>query len=191
MIASLGWAGRFTICNKDTLCHPGQQAFIKQLVSCMTTGITELVNAGAKHILVPNVYPRHLSPWTSQYISSDAGMIKDFGGVIDQTNAQLKTAIADINKKYHSKVLYYDLNAFMKKAMASPTVVQGASYNYTCVDGCVRQIPGSTGNWDLWWQQKVLGKQPSPFYWMTTVMPSSTVMQAIANDMKAFLNAHY
>lgn len=47
MIASLASAGRFTICDKDTLCHAGQQTFIKNVLGCVKTSLTNLIKAGA------------------------------------------------------------------------------------------------------------------------------------------------
>lgn len=58
MIASLGWVGRFTICSKDTKCHVGQQKFLTNLVDCQKRTITALIQAGARHILVPNMFPK-------------------------------------------------------------------------------------------------------------------------------------
>lgn len=191
MIASLGWAGRFTICDQDTLCHAGQQLFITSLMGCFSSTLTTLLRAGAKHIMVPNIYPRHLAPWTNQYITQDPGMVADFGNVINQTNTRLKALTQSLSKKYKAKVLYFDVNGYMLDAMKNSSMVQGAGYNYTCVDGCTNMIPGNVSNWDLFWTQKVVQNGPNPFFWMTTVMPSGTVMSGIGAKMASFLQSAY
>lgn len=211
MIASLGWSGRFTICSKDTLCHAGQQAFLTKLLGCMNTSLTNLLQAGAQRksqsrrlhqrelqsdisltdILVPNVYPRHLSPWASMWISQDPAMLADFGNVITQYNTQLQASIAALNEQYDANIMYYDAFGFLQSAMNNSALVQGAQYTNTCVDGCDAQIPGNVSNWDLYWKNTVVNKQPDDFFWMTEVMPSTTVMKGLAQDMLAFLKSQF
>ena len=192
VIASLGWLGRFTICS-DGKCSGGEQQFAQQLVSCMTKGIQNLVDKGAKHIIVPNVYPRHLAPWTSMWISSDSGHISNYGSVIDAVNTQLKSSIQQINAHCGSNVMYYDANAWMQAALKNTKMAgiagTGGGYTDTCVDGCTKQIPGGTSNWNLYWQNTITNHEPDYFYWMTEVVPSTTVMKSIANDMAGFLKS--
>lgn len=192
VIGSLAWAGRFTICT-DGLCDAGAQTFVKQVSGCMAQAINNLVASGAKHIIVPNVYPRHLSPWTSMWISSDPGHIANFGATIDKLNKALSTAIDGINSKNADKgvkVMYYDANAYMQAAMKNTQMtglLGGSGYTDTCVDGCTKQIPGPISNWNLYWQETIVKKTADYFYWMTEVVPSTTVHKAIAGDMAKFL----
>ena len=195
VIASLGWLGRFTICT-DGLCKDGQQDFVSKEVACMTKGVETLLKQGARHILVPNVYPRHLSPWTTCWISQEQGLIDNYGAVIDNLNNELRKAVHDINKSSPgANVMYYDANGFMKKAMKDQKLSGLASDGYidTCVDGCDQcPKPGNpTGkkNWDLY-AENYQAHKPDYFYWMTEVVASATVHRAIAKDMNSFLSEH-
>ncbi|KAL8287434.1 hypothetical protein RQP46_003292 [Phenoliferia psychrophenolica] len=192
VIASLGWSGRFTICDKDTLCHPGQQTFIDEFTKSLMTALKSLVSSGAKYILVPNVYPRQLSPWTSMWISSEAGLISDFGHAIDNLNAAVLSNITALNKELGSNILSYDVNKWMTAAISNPSMSgvnttgsPNGSPN-TCVDGCSNQDA-----WNVHWAATVLDKKPSNFFWMTEVMPSSTVLRHLAHSMYSFVASKY
>lgn len=187
MIPSLGWVGRFTICDKDTLCHAGQQTFINDFNTCVKSSLTKLINAGAQHILVPNIFPKQFSPWQRQYISSDPGMIEDFGNVITQTNARLSQTVSELNEQFGTNIMYFDAYTFLRNALHHPKLVQGAKFNSTCPDGCTKAVSAIQSNWDIYWAKKVVGGLADPFYWMTTNMPSTTVHKALANKMIAMV----
>lgn len=191
VIASLYKGGRFVICDKDTLCIPSQDEFVGEITGCIKTSLTNLVASGAKHVLVPNIYPRHLSPWTSMWISPEQGMIDNFGALIDRTNSAIKSIIDQINSQHGSNIMYYDVNGFMKSAITNAAVsgLASSGYSDTCVDGCTIQGPPTKSNWDTWMSNTVENSKPDDFFWMTEVMPSTTIHKAIAADMTKFLES--
>lgn len=191
VIASLGWLGRFTICVNGE-CDPSADEFKSGLMKCLSTALNNLVDRGAKYILVPNIYPRHLAPWTTMWITQEEGMLANFNDVIDDVNRRLKSEIDRINSARGSQIMYYDANAWIKQAVQDTSMsgVQGGDNGYTntCVDGCRIQATDKP-NWDVWAHNTVGHGEPDDFFWMTEVVPSTTVMASIAQDMKAFLLA--
>ncbi|KAK4703950.1 hypothetical protein P7C70_g2272, partial [Phenoliferia sp. Uapishka_3] len=181
VIASLGWAGRFTICDKDTLCHPGQQKFVDGVVKSIVFALKSLVSSGAKYILVPNVAPRQLSPWTSMWISSEAGLISDFGSAIHKLNSAIESNITALNKELDCNIIYFDVNSWMTQAISNPS-----SKTFPLRDVGSRltyYVSVDQDAWNVHWAATVLDKKPSNYFWMTEIMPSSTVLRQLAHAM--------
>lgn len=114
-------------------------------------------------------------------------MIADFGGVITQTNALLKTTVADLRTTYKVNVMYFDAYTFPLNAKKNLKLIPGAKYNYTCADGCTTRVSSNQRNFNVFYQAKVMEKKPNPFFWMTTNMPNSGVHKALAGKMASFL----
>ena len=88
-----------------------QEDFFQNLTEGFEKVVQQLLDAGAPHIFVPNVYPKQFAPvvpkwygWTTQQQQDD------FGKFITDTNSVLKETLVSLNS---DKVIYYDANAFL------------------------------------------------------------------------------
>ena len=181
-----------------------QDAFNKNLTTGMTKVVSQLLDAGAPYVFVPNIYPKQLAPivpkfygWTSQS-DQDA-----FGTFITNANNALKTALAGIPNS--DKVIYYDANAFLTSVWNN-----AASYGITNAkdtngwpafcDGDPDQtsevkaaIAAGTinqhdqNNWGIC----VDDHKQDEWYWMQYLDMTSHVHEILAGDMNKAIAAHF
>lgn len=152
------------------------QQFVSGFAAEMVSRCNELIAAGAKHIFVPNIYPRHIAPVTTTYFTNDTSKINNYGTVISNTNAAVATAL----KPMSDQVIVYDVFGFMEglwNNAASNGIThtqQGADW----IDGNPTRIEGKSA-----WEVGVTDKQGGTFYWMQWLDPTSHVHSLIADDM--------
>jgi len=91
--------------------------FANAMASRMKSLVQTLVSDGAKYIAVPNLYPKHLSPSVQFYAGSDQTKGANLGKAIDQANAAIKNSLAT----FGSKVVYVDINSYMKGVWTNHT----------------------------------------------------------------------
>ena len=126
------------------------------------------------------------------WISSEPGMIADFGQAIDNLNAAVLSNVTALNEELDSNIIVYDANEWSTWALTDPamsgvnTTESPNGSPGTCVDGCNNQTA-----WNVHWQNTVLDKGPSNFFWMTEVVPSSTVLTKLAHALRKFVLKHY
>lgn len=158
--------------NVDSSTNP---SFASAMASRMKSLVQTLVDDGAKYIVVPNLYPKQISP-SSEFYANTATRITNLGLAIDQANSAIKTSLAT----FGSKVVYVDVNAYMKYVWSNHT-----TYGITHVGG--EFCDGySQADWNLC----VVQKHGNTFYWMQYLDMTTYVHSWIANYMFAAIRGH-
>ncbi|KAJ8608060.1 hypothetical protein MRB53_039895 [Persea americana] len=100
-------------------------AFGNAMASMMAAQVQTLVNAGAKYIVVPNLYPKNISP-SSIFYTGDFWQLLTLQNAITGANTAIQNALA----KFGSKVVYIDINTYM-----SSLWFYHAYYGFTHING--------------------------------------------------------
>jgi len=149
--------------------------------------VQNLVNAGAMHIVVPALYPKHISP-SAVFYTSTPTQVANLGLAIAQANTAIQAALATAfplsSGSGKPKVVYYDAFTFMLNlwngAPGNGFTHAGATPTEFC-DGF------SQADWDLC-MVKGLGNQ---FYWEQYLDPTTAVHQKVAVNMAGAIRAAY
>jgi len=158
--------------NVDNANNP---TFASDMASRMKKLVQTLVDAGANYIVVPNLYPKHISP-SSEFYAGTPTQILHLGKAIDQANAAIKTSLAT----FGSKVVYVDINTFMKGVWTNHT-----SYGITHVGG-----EFCDGYSDADWTLCVTDKKGNTFYWMQYLDMTTYVHSLVGNYIYSVVKAH-
>lgn len=159
--------------------------FASELAEKITKQVQTLVDAGANHIFVPSIYPRHLAPVNRWYFTNDTDDIAAYGVTIQQANTELASNL----KQFGDKVIYYDAFKIMNDIWNVP---EAYGFTHTEVfedwcDGCPNQAEPGISNWDLCQVEM----QANTFYWMQFIDPTTHVHQLVAQDMATSIKAAF
>ena len=182
-----------------------QEAFTKNLTTGMTKVVSQLLDAGAPYVFVPNIYPKQLAPITPKYYGWTTQAQQDaFGTFIRNANTALKTALEGIPNS-SNKVIYYDANAFLtsvwnnaasygltnaKDTNGMPAFCDGdpdqtSSVKAAIAGGSINQK--DKNNWGLC----VDDHQADTWYWMQYLDMTSRVHELLAGDMNKAIEEHF
>jgi cholinesterase len=148
-------------------------AFGDKFASLLEGQIRTLLDAGAKYILVPNLYPKQISPSITFYASDAVGRAR-FRKAIEHANQQIERAIAALPSKDRAKVLEFDVYSLMMN-LWNNAEAEGFSHargGQFC-DGF------SQADWDLC----VTKGHGDEFFWMQYLDMTTTVHRKIAHAM--------
>ncbi|ORY58520.1 uncharacterized protein BCR38DRAFT_447535 [Pseudomassariella vexata] len=158
----------------------GNRVFATDLATRIADNVGSLLDAGARKVIVPNIYPRHVAPVVAAYFGLDAAAVEQYGGVIRSVNSQLKTRL----EAFGERVIYYDAFRFMinMHEQAKNGGVDGIHFmtpGADICDGASKQAVPGTDNWELC---QVQGRADE-FYWMQFLDPTTHVHRLVAEDM--------
>ena len=114
------WAGENDLSkHTDTFWFGDQHNtdFANNFASITASNVQKLVSAGVKHIVVANIYPKHLAPVTAAYLcGTNAGCVTTWGNVIQQANNKLKSTLASMSTG-GTNIVYYDSFGYLVNLM--------------------------------------------------------------------------
>ena len=195
------WIGNNDV-NMATSFQP--DAFNKNLTTGMTKVVSQLLDAGAPYVFVPNIYPKQLAPLVPKYYGWTTQSQQDsFGTFISNANSALKTALAGMQNS--DKVIYYDANAFLtsvwnnaasygltnaKDTNGWPAFCDGdpdqtSNVKAAIAAGTINQK--DQNNWGIC----VDDHQQDTWYWMQYLDMTSHVHELLAGDMNKAIAAHF
>ena len=159
--------------------------FAADLADKITEAVEQLIQAGAHSVFLPNIYPRQEAPVTNAYFTNDTSDVHSYASTIDTVNTHLKTKIA----KFGDKVIYHDVNGFMKALWANADAfgfTQTDKFKDYC-DGATGQAVAGESNWNLCQKDH----KADEFYWMQFLDPTTKVHELIAEDMAQAVKGHF
>jgi len=164
--------------NVDSTANTG---FAKDMSSRMVKLVQNLVNAGAMHIMVPALYPKHISP-SSVFYTSTATQVSNLGLAISQANTAISSALASSFPAGSGKpkVVFYDAFTYMVNV-----------WNNAAANGFTMANEFCDGYSDAAWDLCVTQGKGSEFYWMQYLDMTTYVHKMVAADMASAVKAAY
>ncbi|KAL0936384.1 GDSL-like Lipase/Acylhydrolase [Colletotrichum truncatum] len=160
------------------LGDPNNAKFSNDAAAKITAQVKNLLDLGAPHVMVANIYPKHLAPVTSKYLcGTNTGCITTWGRVIMQANAAIKKSL----EEFGNKVIYYDVFSFMMQILNDP-----AGYGFTRP---LNQF--CDGDETAQWDDCMIKGNANQYFWMNFIQPTTAVHQLIAKDMKKTTDSHF
>jgi len=160
------------------LGDPKNKAFADNVSQRIAASVKTLLNKGAPHVFVANIYPKHLAPVTSKYLcGTNEACVKTFGQIIKQANTEIKQKLQPFGKK----VIYYDAFAFTTKLI-----------NNAKSHGFTKPLTAfCDGDGDANWKDCMEEGHGGEYFWMNYVQPTTRVHKLTAADMAATVKAHF
>lgn len=171
----------------------GNQQFATTLATLIANQARSLIAAGAEHIFVPNVYPRHIAPVVAAYFGLDAPSVTQYGQVIQNANTQLKQQLSTLKTKGGRTPIYYDAFGYLVNLYNGAKTSQANGIKYVAMpgkdicDGATGQAVPGTSNWDLCQVQH----HADEFFWMQFLDMTAKVHSLLASDMQRAVQAAY
>ena len=167
------------------------QQFCTDLANLISTQAKTLTDAGAEHVFVPNVYPRHIAPVVQRYFSNDTNWVNTYGQIISQVNTNLKNNLATLAQQTGKKITYYDAYAFLTNTYNAAVQSGADGMNMMkpgeniCDGSYIDPIPGTTS---LTYCNQGHGSQ---YFWMQYLDMTAHVDTLLAQDMQKAIAAAY
>lgn len=167
------------------------QQFCTDLANLLSAQAKSLTDAGAEHVFVPNVYPRHIAPVVQRYFSNDTNWVNTYGQIISQVNTNLKNNLATLAQQSGKKVTYYDAYGFLMNTY-NAAVQSGANGinmmkpgDNICDGSFTDPVPGVSS---LVYCNQGHGDQ---YYWMQYLDMTAHVDNLLAQDMQKAIQTAY
>jgi phospholipase/lecithinase/hemolysin len=151
--------------------------FAKTAAEKTSAAVKQLLDAGMGHVLVANIYPKHLAPVTATYLcGKNTQCVDTWGNVISAANTAIKDSLA----KFGDKAIYYDSFSFVKSILDN-----ASTHGFTAplTDIC-------DGQGDRTWNDCMVDGNVGKYFWMNFVQPTTRAHELIAQDMKVTIDKH-
>ena len=166
---------------------PHNTQFATDISTKIADAVNTLINAGIQHVLVANIYPKHIAPVTRAFLCTPPTDYTTCSNTWGQVIQQANTAIENSLKPHVDKVLYYDAFGYLSNLAANAGKSVGNNgftqpLQYYCDGGCTATPPDPNCKWD----QCMVGSKmvAEGFFWMSYENPTTKVHQMLAQDMK-------
>lgn len=177
------WAGQNDL-SKHTdafwLQAPQKRRFRKQFCLYHCLERPEIDQCWSEEGRCVNIYPKHLAPVTKTHLcGTSTDCVRNWGGVIQQANAKLKSTLASMSTG-NVKVVYYDSFGFLTGPMSNASAngfTQSLSYF------CDGDPNDPNQKRDQCWNSKTMQLDATGFFWTNYVQPTTQVYKLMLADM--------
>ena len=151
--------------------HPQREiSWVNETILDLKIAITKLAQRGAKVFLIPNLPALEASPWAiaQDTAAKNNDYTQHMAVLIQAHNAQLKTAVVDLENNLPIKIIYFDVYALFKDAILHPQKYALKNIHQACYEGNFR------GELD-----KPVCKDPQNYLFWDVIHPTAGVHQYI------------
>ncbi|KAI1270822.1 hypothetical protein F5Y07DRAFT_406829 [Xylaria sp. FL0933] len=165
---------------------PQNAQFVANISHRITWNAEYLIDQGAPHVFVANIYPKHRAPVTTTYLCQDGGCLNTWGNIIENANAAIKTKLSQ--SRHASKSIYYDVYSFMVNLVDNK---DQHGLTESLASYCDGDPSDPNCKWDTCIGGSYTWEGARKFYWMNYIQPTTYVYQLIAQDMHAAIDEFF